>query len=54
MPAMYMNNRSAEALARLDDLAQSKRHLSIAMDFSTTSLEHDLYAAKLDRIKAYN
>ena len=44
----------ALALARLGDMTQSKRHLTIAMDFSTTRREHDLYAAKLDRIKAYN
>jgi Tfp pilus assembly protein PilF len=44
----------AMAYARLGDLAQSKRHLGIAVDFSTTRREHELYAAKLDRLKAYN
>ncbi|MCY7387657.1 MAG: tetratricopeptide repeat protein [Burkholderiales bacterium] len=42
----------AAALAQLGDLAQSKRHLTIAMDYSSTRREHDLYAAKLARIKA--
>ena len=45
---------AAAAFARLGDIAQSKRHLAIARDFSTTRREADLYAAKLDRIKAYN
>jgi Tfp pilus assembly protein PilF len=44
----------AVALARLGDLTESKRHLAIALDFSTTRREHDLYAAKLDRLKTYN
>ena len=44
----------AAAFARLGDMTQSKRHLAIAIDFSTTRREHDLYAAKLDRIKGYN
>lgn len=44
----------AAAFARLGDVPQSKRHLGIAMDFSTTRKEHDLYAAKLDRLKAVN
>ena len=44
----------AGAFARLGDMAQSKRHLAIAQDFSTTRREHDLYAAKLERLKAYN
>ena len=44
----------AAAFACLGDMAQSKRHLTNAMDFSTTRREHDLYAAKLERLKAYN
>ena len=44
----------ARAFARLGDMAQSKRHLTVAMNFSTTRREHDLYAAKLDRMKAVN
>lgn len=43
---------AAAAFAKLGDMAQSKRHLGIAIDFSTTRREHDLYAAKLDRLKA--
>ena len=45
---------AAAAFARLGDMAQTKRHLAIAVDFSSTRKEHDLYAAKLNRIKAYN
>ena len=45
---------AAAAFARLGDSAQSKKHLAIAMDFATTRSQHDLYAAKLDRMKAYN
>ncbi len=44
----------AVALARLGDMAQSKQHLTTAMNFSTTRREHDLYAAKRDRIQAVN
>ncbi len=45
---------AAIAFARLGDMAQSKRHLTVAMNFSTTRREHELYAAKLDRMKAVN
>ena len=44
----------AVALARLGEMAESKRHMAIAMDFSTTRREHDLYAAKLDRMRGVN
>ena len=44
----------AAALTRLGDLPLAKRHLGIAMEFSTTRRERDIYAAKLDRIKAVN
>ncbi|MEO8383813.1 MAG: tetratricopeptide repeat protein [Betaproteobacteria bacterium] len=44
----------AVALARLGDMAESKRHLTVALDFSTTLRERDLYAAKLDKLKAVN
>ncbi len=44
----------AVALARLGEMAESKRHMAIALDFSTTRREHDLYAAKLDRMKGVN
>jgi Tfp pilus assembly protein PilF len=42
----------AAAYARLGDIAQAKKHMQIAMQNSTTRKDHDLYAAKLDRIKA--
>ena len=42
------------ALARLGALAESKRHLSLAIEFSITRRERDIYAAKLDQIKAVN
>jgi Tfp pilus assembly protein PilF len=45
---------AAAAFARLGDMAETKRHLAIAVDFSTTRKEHDLYMAKLNRIKTYN
>ena len=45
---------AASAFARLGDVAQSRRHLTVAMNFSTTRREHELYAAKLDRMKAVN
>ncbi len=45
---------AARAFAHLGDMAQSRRHLTVAMNFSTTRREHELYAAKLDRIKAIN
>jgi hypothetical protein len=35
-------------------MAESKRHMAIALDFSTTRREHELYAAKLDRLKGVN
>ena len=44
----------AAALVRLGALAESKRHLSLAIEFSTTRGERDIYTAKLDQIKAVN
>ena len=44
----------AMALARLGEMAESRRHMATALDFSTTRREHDLYAAKLDRMKGVN
>ena len=44
----------AMALARLGEMAESRRHMATALDFSTTRREHDLYAAKLDRMKGFN
>ena len=44
----------AAAFAQLGDMKQSKRHLTVAKEFSPTRKQHDLYAAKLDRLKAVN
>lgn len=41
------------ACLRLGETDQAARHLSIALENSTTRSDHDLYAAKLDRIKSY-
>ena len=43
----------AVAYLKLDDLKQARKHLALAMESSTTRGDHDLYAAKLDRIRAY-
>ena len=43
----------AAAYSGLGEIGLSRRHLAIAMEFSTTRKEHELYAAKLDRLKAY-
>jgi Tfp pilus assembly protein PilF len=37
---------------RLGDIEQARKHLTIAMENSTTRSDHDLYAAKLDRIRS--
>ncbi len=37
---------------QLGDVAQASKHLRLAMDNSTTRGQHDLYAAKLDWLKA--
>ncbi len=44
----------AVAYAGLGELEQARKHLTIAMENSTTRGDHDLYAAKLERIKAYS
>jgi tetratricopeptide (TPR) repeat protein len=36
----------------LGDLPQARKHLDLAKQTSTTRKDHDLYAAKLDRIKS--
>jgi len=41
----------ALALASLGDSEQAKQQLALAMESSTTRKAHDLYAAKLDRIR---
>ena len=38
---------------RLGHLSQARQHLSVAMENSTTRAEHDLYAAKLDWLRAH-
>jgi len=43
----------ASAYYRLGDYVQARKHLAVAMDFSPTRTQQDLYAAKLDRLKAY-
>ena len=42
----------AVAYAGLGDVEHAREHLTLAMENSTTRKEHDLYAAKLERIKA--
>lgn len=43
----------ALAAYRLGDLKEADAHMTLARENSTTRGDHDLYAAKLDRIKAY-
>jgi Tfp pilus assembly protein PilF len=43
----------AAAYLQLRDFNLSRKHLNIAMDFSPTRNQHNLYAAKLDRLQAY-
>lgn len=42
----------ALAYARMGDPQEAARHLSLAMQSSTSRSEHDLYAAKLDRLQS--
>ena len=42
----------AIAYARLGDAKQAREHLTLAMETSTTRGDHDLYAAKLERIRS--
>ena len=42
----------AQALAKLGENEQAKQHLALAMENSTTRRDHDLYAAKLARIRS--
>jgi hypothetical protein len=37
---------------RLGDIDEARKHLAIAVDYSTARSEHDLYAAKLDLLRA--
>jgi len=43
----------AAAYLQLRDFNRSRKHLGIAMDFSPTKSQHSLYAAKMDRMRAY-
>lgn len=43
----------AVAYFKLNDNEQAKKHMSFAMERSTTRKDHELYAAKLDRLKSY-
>lgn len=43
----------ASAYYKLGDFNRSRKHLAIAIDFSPTRTDQQLYAAKLDRIRAY-
>jgi Tfp pilus assembly protein PilF len=42
----------ANAYAGLGDIDRARRELALALEFSTTRHDHDMYAAKLDRIRA--
>jgi tetratricopeptide (TPR) repeat protein len=42
----------AQAELRLGDYADARKHLAIAMETSTRRTDRDLYAAKLDRLRA--
>jgi tetratricopeptide (TPR) repeat protein len=43
----------ALAELRLGEVDDARKHLAIALETSTTRNDHDLYAAKLDRLRAY-
>lgn len=43
----------AVAYFQLGDFASAREHLTAAMQNSTTRRDHELYAAKLDRLRAY-
>lgn len=43
----------ASAYAALGEWSPAQKHLMLAMENSTTRRDHDIYAAKLDRVKAY-
>ena len=42
----------AAAYLGLGKIDQARKELALAMEYSTTRKDHDLYSAKLDRIKA--
>ncbi len=43
----------AVASLKLGNMAESRKHLTIAMENSNTHSDRDLYAAKLDKLKSY-
>ena len=43
----------AVAYFQLGDFASARKHLATAMENSTTRRDHELYAAKLDRLRSY-
>jgi len=44
----------AVAYFQLGDFASARKHLNAAMENSTTRRDHELYAAKLDRLRSYH
>lgn len=42
----------AVSYAQLGNVAQARKHLSLAMESSTTRSDQELYAAKLDRMRS--
>jgi tetratricopeptide (TPR) repeat protein len=44
----------AVAYVGLGEMEQAKEQLTIAMEYSTTRNDRDLYAAKLDRIRSFH
>lgn len=43
----------ADAYNRLGDITRAQEHLTAAMEYSDTHRDHDLYAAKLERLRAH-
>jgi Tfp pilus assembly protein PilF len=42
----------ASAYVQLGQLDRARKELNLALEYSTTRKDHDLYAAKLERIKS--
>jgi tetratricopeptide (TPR) repeat protein len=42
----------ASAYVQLGEIDKARRELNLALEYSTTRTDHDIYAAKLDRIKS--
>jgi tetratricopeptide (TPR) repeat protein len=43
----------ANAYFALGEIQPAQRELALALEYSTTRREHDVYAAKLDRLRSY-